>query len=157
MAGAGFHLEPKGWDKHMKTPAHLWIIGVLALLWNAGGVFDFVMVSSRNADYLGALPPAQLAYLDAMPPWVNIFWALGVFGALAGALLLLLRSRFAGLGFAFSFAGIVVNLFYGLFLSEIAYLEIGGGVSVIFTISLILLTLFFWAYSRRMVRLGILS
>ena len=141
----------------MKTPINLWIIGILALVWNGAGVFDFMMTNMRNPRYMQSLPPEQLAYLDAMPAWVNLFWGVAVFAALAGALLLLLRSRFASLGFAFSFLGIVVTLFYGLFLSPQSMLEIGGGVAVIFTISLGLVTLFFWAYSRRMARIGILS
>lgn len=141
----------------MRTPLHLWIVGLLALVWNTVFVYEFVMVSTRNPNYLAALPPEQLVYLDAMPAWVNVFWAVGVFAALAGSLLLLLRSRFASLGFAFSFLGIVVTLFYGLFLSPRSTLEIGGSVAVIFTISLVLVTLFFWTYSRRMVRIGILS
>ncbi len=141
----------------MKAPGHLWIVGLLALLWNAVFIYEFVMINTRNLNYLAVLPAEQRAYLDAIPDWVRIFWALYVFGALAGALLLLMRSRFAGLAFAFSFLGMVVNLFYGLFLSPHSILEIGGGVALVFTISMILVTLFFWAYSRHMVRIGVLS
>jgi hypothetical protein len=36
----------------MRTPVHLWIVGILSLLWNAMGCFDYVMTRMRNTDYL---------------------------------------------------------------------------------------------------------
>ena len=142
---------------NMKIPFHLWIVGILALIWNGLVAFDFLMTNARNENYLKALPPEQLSYLDNMPTWANLFWAVAVFAALAGSLLLLLRSRFASLAFAFSLLGNFVTFFYGLFLSPQSILEIGGGVALIFTVSLVLVTLFFWAYSRRMAHIGILN
>ncbi len=51
----------------MKTPLHLWIVGVLSLLWNAFGAYDHVMTQFRNAQYLSVFTPEQMAYFDNAP------------------------------------------------------------------------------------------
>lgn len=47
----------------VKAPWHLWLIGVIAVLFNAMGVFDFVMVMKQGAKYLASagMTPAQIA------------------------------------------------------------------------------------------------
>lgn len=91
----------------------MWIVGVLALLWNMIGVSDYVMMRTRNEGYFRTLMPdlniaAALAYMDAMPVLQSLGWALGVWGALAGTGLLLLRSRHAVMAYLVSLVGAVV-------------------------------------------------
>jgi hypothetical protein len=95
-----------------RTPVHLWIVGVLSLLWNAFGCFDYVMTNIRDRGYLAQFPPEMIQMLDEFPVWVMAAWACGVWGALAGSLLLLLRSRFAVHAFALSLAGLAVSTAY---------------------------------------------
>jgi len=95
-----------------RTPVHLWIVGLLALLWNAIGVTDYVMMRSRNEDYFHSVMPglnigAMLAYMDSMPLLASIGWALGVWGALAGTLLLLARGRHAVAAYLVSLIGAI--------------------------------------------------
>ena len=78
-----------------RPPASFWIVAVISLPWHAFGVYDFIMTNSRDTGYLANFPPELINYLDAMPIWALAAWALTVGGALAGSLLLLLRSRFA--------------------------------------------------------------
>ena len=75
-----------------KTPFHLWIVGFLSLLWNAGGAFDYVMTRTNAAAYLAAQPPERLAMLAEAPFWFDITWAIGVWLSVIGSLLLLVRS-----------------------------------------------------------------
>jgi hypothetical protein len=56
---------------------------------------------------------AMIAYYNAMPTWMYVPWVLGVWGAVAGSILLLLRSRFAVHAFVLSLLGAVVSLLYG--------------------------------------------
>jgi hypothetical protein len=102
---------------HGRTPAHLWIVGALALLWNAIGCYDYLMTRLRDTDYLASMmpgtdPTAVLAYVDSFPIWAQIGWGLGVWGGLIGALLLLVRNRFAVWAFALSLIGAVLGLGY---------------------------------------------
>lgn len=89
-----------------RRPVHLWLVGTLSLLWNAFGAFDYVMTKTHNAAYLAGFTVEQRAYFDSFPTVMVSLWAFGVWGALAGALLLLARSRHAVAAFAVSLAGL---------------------------------------------------
>ena len=97
-----------------KAPAHLWIVGILALIWNALGVTDYVMTRLRHEEYSRAVmpdldPATVYAYVDNMPLLGSIGWGLGVWGALAGTLLLLARSRHAVAAYLVSLIGAIVS------------------------------------------------
>ncbi len=51
-------------DAHKKTPWHLWLVGVVAVLFNAIGVFDFVMSVAEGAKYMAGagMTPDQIAH-----------------------------------------------------------------------------------------------
>ena len=102
-----------------RAPAHLWIVGALALLWNAFGCYDYVMTRMRNTEYFegmmpGTDPDAVLAYIDSFPVWAQAGWGFGVWGGLAGAILLLIRNRYAVWAFALSLIGSILGLGYQL-------------------------------------------
>lgn len=100
------------------TPVHLWIVGILALLWNAMGCFDYWMTETANQTYLGKMPPDTIAYMASLPKWLIGTWALGVWGGLAGSILLLMRSRYAVWLYALSLIGAVVGLGYQMFMVQ---------------------------------------
>lgn len=139
----------------MKTPAHLWIIGVIALLWNAGGAYDYVMTQTQNATYLEMLTAAQKAFLDAGPVWFEAAWAVGVWFSVIGSLLLLLRSRFAGSAFGLSFAGLIVSSIYSFILGDRSELEMSMA-QLGFTVAIFVVLLLLWIYARAMTRRGVL-
>ena len=95
-----------------RTPAHVWIVGILANLWNAFGAYDYIMTQTNNAAYLSQFSAEERAFFDSFPGWMEAFWALGVWGALIGSLLLLIRSRYAVHAFGLSLVGIVVGMGY---------------------------------------------
>ena len=100
-----------------RTPVHLWIVGVLALLWNAIGAYDYLMTRMRNTDYLAEMmptadPQAVLAWVDAFPVWAQFGWGLGVWGGLLASILLLARSRWAVPVFGLSLVGAILGLGY---------------------------------------------
>ena len=96
----------------LRTPLHLWIVGILSLLWNAFGAMDYTMTMTRNAAYLKSASAAQMAYFGSFPAWAIALWALGVWGALAGSVLLLARSRLAVIAFVVSLAGLAGSTLY---------------------------------------------
>ncbi len=101
-----------------RAPVHLWIVGVVSLLWNAFGCYDYLMTNLKNAAYLAQMTPDQTAYMNSLPSWLTAFWALGVWGGLLGSILLLMRSRYAVWAFAVSFIGAVVGLGYQIAIVE---------------------------------------
>lgn len=98
-----------------RAPALLWIVGFLGLLWNAYGCYEYLMTQTRDAAFLAAQPADWVAYWEGLPGWLTAFWAIAVWGGLAGAILLLMRSRHAVWAFALSFVGVVVDIGYQMF------------------------------------------
>lgn len=102
-----------------KAPAHLWIVGVLAVLWNGFGAYDYVMTRTKGAAYVESMMPdadanAIMAYINSFPIYASFGWGLGVWGGLVGSILLLMRHRLAVTAFALSLVGAVVGLGYQL-------------------------------------------
>jgi hypothetical protein len=101
-----------------RTPVHVWIVGILATLWNGYACYEYLMTNLKNAAFLAQMPADQVAYMNGLPAWLTAFWALGVWGGLAGGLLLLIRSRYAVLAFGLSLIGAVVGLGYQMFMTD---------------------------------------
>lgn len=96
-----------------RTPAHLWIVGILSFLWNCFGAYDYLMTRLHNMDYLanmGGDPKVMLAYIEGMPMYAQVGWGLGVWGSVLGSVLLLMRSRYAVHAFALSLIGALLSM-----------------------------------------------
>ena len=106
-------------DMTVRTPWHLWVVGVVSLLWNAFGGYDFIMTTTRGDAYMTEMGMTQpmIDYFNAMPTWMYGPWILGVWGAVLGSILLLLRNRLAVWAFAASLVGAVLSLVYGQIIS----------------------------------------
>ena len=78
-----------------KAPWHLWVVGIIAVLFNSIGVFDFTMSKIQGPAYMASagMTPDQIAHYQQMPAWMMFVWALGVFTAFGASILLLLRRK----------------------------------------------------------------
>ena len=103
-----------------RTPWHLWVVGVLSLLWNAFGAFDYTMSHTQGDAHFrkAGMTDAQIAAFHAIPPWMELFWAMGVWGAVIGSVLLLLRSRWAVPVLLASLVGAAVSLLHASLLAR---------------------------------------
>jgi len=143
------------------TPWHLWVVGLVTLLWHAGGAFDYTMTQLRNMEYLqtaadGANVPLEvlLDYFTDWPVWADAAWAFGVWGAVAGSLLLLLRSRIALHAFYASVAGLVLTTVHTL-TSDLP--EALNSASIwVFSAIVVIVLLAVIFYSKRMIAAGVL-
>ena len=138
-----------------RTPVHLWIVGALATVWNAFGCFDYLMTQTRNAQYLANFTDPQRIYFESFPIWMEAVWALGVWGGLAGSLLLLARSRHAVTAFAVSLAGLAVSTFYQYVLSS-APPEMSTPDMVAMNLAIWAVAIALLVYAMRMRRRGVL-
>ena len=135
------------------TPWHLWAVGGLALLWNGYGGYDYVMTQTNNAAYLAQFTPEQRAYFDSFPMWMEVVWAVGVWGAVLGSVLLLLRSKWAFHAFLASLIAFAASVVYGQTSGGAAVM---GTTGMVFSAAIFLLGLGFVMYSRAMARKGVL-
>lgn len=134
-----------------KAPWHLWAVGILTLLWNGVGIFSYLMTHLGKLEDLD-MTPDQIAFFDSFPAWANALWALGVWGAFFGSVLLLLRSRWAVTSIAISVVGLVGTTIYQNFMIEVpAELQ-----SLPLNLAIWATTLFMLWYARKMQSEGVL-
>ena len=141
-------------SRAQSTPVHLWIVGIVTLLWNAMGGFDYLMTQTKNASYMAKFDQAQLDYFYGFPAWVEFFWALAVWGSVLGSILLLLRKQLAVPVFLVSFVSMVITAIYNFGLSE--GMEVMGIGGFIFTVVIFFIALGLWLYSGAMKTRGVL-
>jgi hypothetical protein len=138
-----------------KLPWHLWAVGILSLVWNAMGGMDYTMTHVHNAAWLAAMSPEQRQWVDSFPIWATSCWAFGVWGAIAGSVLLLMRSRWAVPVFAISVLGLIGSHFYQYTSNAPAGLNTGTG--TIFAAVLALVAVALLVYALQMRKRGILK
>ena len=139
----------------VKTPMHLWIVGVLALLWNFMGVFDYLASQLELEFYMSEFPPEMLEWIDAMPAWATAAWAFGVWGAFAGTIGLLLRKKWAVVAYAVSLGGLLVSSIYSYMLTDAMEMMGSGAVFMNIAIWAVAILLLFYAWA--MAKKGVLS
>jgi hypothetical protein len=137
-----------------KAPWHLWVIGIIGVAWNAIGAVDYSMTQTENEAYLKAVPPEQLAFITGVPAWVVAAWAIGVWGGVAGMLLLLLRKRAAVPVLLASLVGAALVFVHNYLLSEGA--EVMGSSGMAFAGMIVVIALGLYWYARLMRRRGVL-
>jgi hypothetical protein len=145
----------------LRTPAHLWVVGILSLLWNCFGGYDYLMNSTRNIDYLTSMTPpgvdvtTLIGYIDGMPMYAQIGWGLGVWAALVGSVLLLMRHRYAVWAFGLSIAGMIMSFGY-MFLGPPMPGSEQAGMMKYMPMIIVVLGLAQFAYARGVERRGLL-
>ena len=136
-------------------PWHLWLIGIVGGLWSVIGVVSFTLTQMSVEAVMSRFPPQQREYFESFPWWAVAFWAIGVFGAVFGCLLLLLRNRLAFHVLLASVVGATVSSLGGLLF--LGGMEVMGGTSALgLTLFPIMLTAFLAYYARAMSRKGVL-
>ncbi|MBK6802514.1 MAG: hypothetical protein IPG83_13845 [Novosphingobium sp.] len=137
--------------KAARPPTSFWVVGIMSLIWNAFGGVDYTMTRLRNAEYLSSAgdPQVILAWIDGFPLWAQAAWGLGVWGSVAGSVLLLARSRHAVTAFGLSLLGAVLSLGFQLTHAVPAELDTTSGKAMPVLIILIVAFLLRFAYVER--------
>ena len=142
-----------------KTPGrpwHLWLIGIVGLLWCLMGVISFMLAQMNVEAVMSRYPPQQREYFESFPLWAVAFWAIGVFGGVIGCLLLLLKNRLAFHLLLASLIGAIVSNLGGLFLlGGMEVMRETGGLG--FTAVPIIIGAFLAVYAGAMSKKGVLS
>lgn len=134
-----------------QTPAHLWAVGAVTLLFNSMGIISYTTTKLGMLADMG-LTPSQIAFMDSYPAWVSAFWALGVWGAFAGSVLVLARSRHAVPAMWAALIGLAVTTFYHYVLITVPADMQAPALDV----TIWIVTLFLLAYAQRMAQAGVL-
>lgn len=136
----------------VETPWHLWVIGVVTLMFNALGITSYLMTKLDLLDHT-TMSPAQIAFMQTYPAWATAVWAMGVWGAFAGSVLVLLRSRWAVAAMVVAMIGLI-----GVTIAEVAVLDVPAGMRTPLGLRAAIWgsTLLLLAYSRAMTKARVL-
>ncbi len=138
-----------------KTPWHLWAVGVGGLLWNGFGAFDYFMTNTKGDAYLAAagMTPEQIAYWHSMPAWMTGVWAIGVWGGVLGAVLVLMRTKLAVPVFIASLVAFSASVVYSVLVNPAP--GYGAGMMAMHAVIFAGCVFFVW-YSMRAKKSGLL-
>ena len=138
------------------APWHLWLVGIVALLWSSMGAFDYFMSQTRNDWYMSKFTPDQLEYFYGFPSWAVAAWAIAVWGGVLGCLCLLFRKRLSEPVFLASFVAMVLTTIYQYLLSD-GMDKLGGVGANIFAAAIFIFALGLYFYARALRRGGVLT
>ena len=147
-------------EAHVVAPARPgWkhrAVGIVALLWNAMGAFDYLMTQTRNEAYMAKFTPEQLDYFYGFPAWMVAAWATAVWGGMLGAVLLLMRRRMAEPVFLVSLLAVVLTTIYSYGLAEGAA-AFEGAVAHVLSAAIVVVALALYLHSRTLRSRGVLT
>jgi len=138
-----------------KTPVHLWIVGILAVLWNAVGAFDYTATQLQLESYMGQFSQEQLDYFYAFPTWMDAAWAIAVWSSVLGSLCLLLRKSWAVSLFGLSILGLAASTVYNFGLSN--GLEVMGSGGAAFSAVIWVIAILLYMYAQAMTKRQVLK
>jgi hypothetical protein len=136
-------------------PTSFKVIAILALLWNLLGVAMFYLQISMTPEAIAALPAPQREVDEATPSWLNLAFAVAVFGGALGAVGLLLRKRWAVPCFLVSLLALVVQI-VSAYLVTPAWTAYGAA-GLAMPVVLLAIALFLLWYARKAERNGWLA
>jgi hypothetical protein len=141
----------------VERPWHLVPVGILALLWHAGGALDYLLTQIDYQPYVSQVPAEWLAWFDEMPLWVTAAWAIGVWGGLLGAVLLLMREHWAPLALAAAFFAVAAATVWLTLLADPPMQQVVGMEFTWVMIGTTVGALLLWLYARWMRRAGVIT
>ena len=133
-----------------------WVIGIIALLWNAMGVDAYIQQAYNTERHQAMYPdPKQLEIVNNLPSWLTAIFAIAVFSGLLGCILMLFKKKMANLFFKLSLFAVSVQTIYNLFINEGK--EMYGAFEYSMLISIPIAAIFLMIYSKKSTEKGWLS
>ena len=134
-----------------KTPWHVWVVGILSLLWYLSGAY--VIMLAQHGTYPG-LPADEAAYYAAKPLYLELIADIALLAGIAGSVALLMRRAWAVPLYAVLAAAVLLG----------HALELAGGTSrafanqgaMIATVVILAWAVLNWLHARAMQRRGVL-
>ncbi len=138
-------------DRTNKPTSAFWIISAVALLWNIFGVVAYLGQAYMTEEVLAALPEADQAYYNNVPAWVTGAFAIAVFAGVFACIGLLMRKKWATTLFIVSLIAVIAQFIYNFFIQT--HMEVTG-ISMIWSIVIIVISLFLVWFSRKSEKQG---
>lgn len=138
-------------------PWHRWPVALIALICEAAGALDYLMLRIGFSPYVARLPQDWAGWIAAQPGWFSVLWAVVVLSGVLGAVLLLMAERGAVLAFALAFLASLVAGGWLVLISEAALPVLAGVEPVVWIAAMVAAQLLFWLYARWLKIRGVLD
>ncbi|MFL1012857.1 hypothetical protein [Flavisericum labens] len=136
-------------NSNTKPPFWFWIVSIIALLWNAMGVDQYIGQAYKTERWQSALTPEQIETMSNFPAWLTAAFAIAVFAGTIGSLGLLLRKKWAYSLLVLSLIAVIVQMGYILIQ--------GHAENTGMTISIIVFAIFLVWFSKKSISKGWIS
>lgn len=133
-----------------KPTIGFWIVSIVALIWNAMGVYHYLIQAYNTESFRAAHTEEQLAHMANSPAWVTAAFAIAVFTGLLGCIALLLRKKWATSLFFISIIAVIVQQIYVFFIGKsYQYFETAQNTMLIIVLLIALFLLWFSKHATR--------
>lgn len=126
------------------------IISYAAIAWNFLGLLSFIMQQLMTDEMLKKLPQAEQDLYTNLPAWYTIAYGMAVIFGFLGSIFLLLRKKISTTLYLLSLIGVLTQTFYMFFMSNT--FAVYGYSSAILPLFIVVLAIFLYAYSKRLLQ-----
>jgi hypothetical protein len=143
---------PSSYPRPVRVPFHFWPVGLLLLLWNCWGLLGAL---AAQVHLFPEMPEEAVAYLDRQPLWFMLVGDLSPLAGAAGALALLVQSRWAPSLFLAQIGVLVLANLYDVLMGTSPLLTVPETrLSTAFLVATLVAQTY---YAHRMAKRGLLS
>jgi hypothetical protein len=107
-----------------KPPTWYYAFAGVLTLWALIGCYAYLGQVTMSAADLARMPAAQQDMMKSLPTWITALYAIAVWSALAGAICLLLRLKFARTAYIVSLVAIIAQ--FGWILTALPIIKTMG-------------------------------
>ncbi len=136
-------------DSTNKPNVLFWIVGIIALIWNAMGVNAYVQqaydTEGHRAQFVDK--PELLELTNNMPSWYTAIFAIAVFSGALGCVFMLMRKKTANFLFKISLAAVLIQTINNLFFTGVR--EFYGAFDYSMLTLIAVFALFLVGYSKK--------
>lgn len=99
-------------SSEIKPRRFYWVVSLMGTIWGLIWAMDYVLTQAENPDYISNIPADAWLYLQNLPLWIMVLWAIAVWSGLLGWVMMLLRKRWAVKFFTLSVIALIMNFIY---------------------------------------------
>ena len=133
-----------------------WIIGFVALIWNAYGCLMYIAQAYDLEMATEGLSAEQIALMEALPAWNTALFAIAVFLGLAASITFLMRKKISVNLFIISFVAALISQVYWIFGTDASEVFSDHNPYLMPVIIVVLGLIFVW-YSKKEKATGVLN
>lgn len=128
------------------------VVGAIGLAWNLIGIAMFLRSMAMTPEDVAQLPPAQAAFMAAVPPWFDVVYGVAVVAGVLGSVGLIAHRRWALPLYVISLVAVVLQTATVVRVMPAGTAFADTGLPMMLTVTAI--AAFLWWYARAAAKAG---